>query len=201
MSDTRIISEDEGRQILETHWGRLRFCYAWAWEQWEELPPEKRIPLGARSRASFIHDYATYRARKEFDGVPGVDVVDDHGFLVLVFEDTVILRFKKFRNAGMGTSGIATRQQQQFEWQDPIPGMPVATNLVSGYSLDQLQTSMSMVAIACSVGSDLQWSIDITENEDTGGAVVQPMQPGGPSGPRISSTSDENKDAAKPSSG
>lgn len=203
MDASRIISEDEARQILEPHYGRLRACHRWAWEQWEDKTPEEQLLYSPRSRASFIHDCIVSRAQIEFAGLPGVKMADDHGFLVLVFEDVVMLRFKKFRDRNLGTCGIATQQQQRFALQQPpISGFPIASNVVSGYLLDELQASMSMVAITCSVGSNLQWFIDITEDDAASGGSVQPapqIGPSGPRGPRVRSASEEEEDTEEAS--
>lgn len=158
-----------------------------------------RKDLCARSRANIIYDFAATQAVEEFDGVAGVAIVDQRsngGYLSLVFDDTVVVRFKKFRDAGFGTCGIATREQQRFAIQEPpLLGFPTIGNLVVGYLLDELETSISTLAIACTKDEELQWSIDITKPDAGRDALPRPIRDGGPSGPTIRSTSDEQRDA------
>lgn len=200
MNESRGIPEDEAQRIFgEEHKTHFRNCFGEAWQRWEDLPAEARKDLCARSRASIVYDFAATHAVKEFDGVAGVTVVDQRdsgGYLSLVFDDTVVVRFKKFRDEGFSTCGIATQQQQRFAVQEPpLLGFPTTGNLVVGYLLDDLEASISTLAIACSIDGELQWSIDITEPEVSRGDLPRPMRDGGPSAPTIRSTSDEKRDA------
>jgi hypothetical protein len=129
-------------------------------------------------------------------GVTIVDQRDNGGYLSLVFDDMVVVRFKKFRDEGFGTCGIATRQQQRFAIQEPpLLEFPTTGNLVVGYLLDELEASISTLAIACSINEELQWSIDITESDEGWGSLPRPLRDGGPSGPTVRSTADERRDA------
>ncbi len=200
MSESGGISEQEAQRIFgEEHKARFSNCFREAWRRWAALPAEARKDLCARSRASIIYDFAATHAVKEFDGVAGVATVDQRdsgGYLSLVFDDTVVVRLKKFRDEGLGTCGIATQQQQRFAIQEPpLLGFPTTGNLVVGYLLDDLETSISTLAIACSIDGVLQWSIDITKPETGRGDLPRPIRDGGPSGPTVRSTSDERRDA------
>lgn len=153
MNGQRGISEQEAQRIFgEEQKGRFRACFAEAWQRWGGLPAEARKDFSARSRASIVYDFAATHALKEFDGVGSVAIVDQRnngGYLSLVFDDMVVVRFKKFRDEGFGTCGIATIQQQRFAVQEPpLQGFPTLGNLVVGYLLDELETSISTLAIA-----------------------------------------------------
>lgn len=156
-----------------------------------------RKDASARTRANLIYDFAAIRAVREFDGVDGVATVDQRdsgGYLSLVFDDTVVVRFKKFRDEGFSTCGIATRQQQRFAIQEPpLSGFPTTGNLVVGYLLDELEASISTLAIACSINGELQWSIDITDSDEGRGDLPRPLRDAGPSGPTVRSTAEEQR--------
>ena len=159
----------------------------------------KRVRISLQDRASIVYDFAAAHALKEFDGVAGVAIVDQRdngGYLSLVFGDTVVVRLKKFRDEGFGTCGIATEQQQRFAVQEPpLSDFPTLGNIVVGYLLDELETSISTLAIASNLDGRLQWSIDITEPEEGLGSLTRPLRDVGPGGPTVRSTSDEQKDA------
>lgn len=200
MSKQRGISEQEAQRIFsEEHKERFRNCFREAWKRWGALPAEARKDFSARSRASIVYDFAATHALREFDGVVDVAIVDrrDRGdCLFLVFKDTVVVRFKKFRDKGFGTCGIVTEQQKRFAVQEPpLSGFPTMGNLVVGYLLDELETSISTLAIASNIDDRLQWSIDITEPEEGQRSLTRPLRDGGPSGPTVRSTSDEQRDA------
>lgn len=199
MDELQIHTKDEVDQIIgEENKVRLRTCYEKAWERWENMSPGNRIVIVARSRANLIHDYATAQAIKEFDDLPRVDIVDERehsGYLALVFDDLIVLRFKKFRDDGFGTCSIATDKQQQFAMQEPpLPGMRTATNLVAGYQLNELETEISMVAITCSIGEKTLWVMDITDVGSARGDEADRLQSRESAGPVIRSASDEEED-------
>lgn len=199
MDSLQIHTQDEVDQIIGNEdKGRLFTCYEVAWQRWEDMSPGDRKDIVARTRAGLVHDYAAAQAIKEFDGLePRVKVVDQRehsGYLALVFNDLVVLRFKKFRDDGLGTCSIATDQQQQFAMQaQPLPGIRTATNLVAGYQLNELETGISMVAITCSVGDKVLWVTDITD-VSIARDEAQRLQNRQPGAPTIRSVSDAEDD-------
>ena len=202
MDESGRHSENEIRHIIhEAHRGRLRTCHHDAFRRWEDLPAGLRKDLSARSRANVIHDFAAARAAELFDGLPGVAVVDRRevgGYFSFVFDDVIVARLKKFRDDSFGTCGIATQEQQRFALQEPpLTGMRTSTNLVVGYLLDEFETSISRMAIACSMGDELLWAIDITEDDAEHGDPSPSVQPPPPSGPTIRSTSEEKRDVGE----
>lgn len=197
MDKLQLHTQDEVDQTIGAENKKLLFiCYQKAWQRWEGLPARDRIDFSARSRASIIHDYAAIHAIKEFDGVPGVKIVDQRensGYLAVIFDDVLVLRFKKFRDDGLGTCSIETQKQQQFAWQEPpLPGIPTATNLVVGYLLNTLETEISTVALTCNIGQKSLWAIVITGDNVERSATIGQLQPKRSSGPAVRSTSDES---------
>ncbi len=143
-----------------------------------------------------VHNHITDLARKEFADDPGVHVGDNRGFLVLTFEDRVVVRFKKYRSRRFRTSNIPTRQQLQFSYQLQLPGMPAeSTRLVAGYLLDELETSIQTIAVTCSIGPELQWMLDISGEADTEDDVLEPPTPqDGSRAPRVGPKPGERRD-------
>ncbi len=190
MDTTRLISLEEARELLAPYTDRIASCIQAGWERWEELgkeSPKSQLPLRPSTRASFVYDHIVDAARQEFvDDHPEVVLADVHGFLTLTIKDRVVLRFKKYRSDSLRTSGIRNAQQQRFELQMQLPGMPPqATKLVAGYLLDELQTSISLMAVTCVDGPSLEWALDITVEADQEAATVEPIRPVQPGGPRI----------------
>lgn len=195
-----IISAEEAQAILYPERAKkLAACIHGGWNKWEELgrrAPDIQIPLNASARALIVHNHITDLARKEFADDVSVQIGDNRGFLILTIEEKVVIRFKKYRNGNFKTSNIPTRQQLQFAYQLQLPGMPPeATKLVAGYLLDELQTAIETVAVTCSIGPDLQWILDISDEADAGDDTVEPpARPDEPRGPRVGPKPAERKD-------
>lgn len=185
-------SREEAAKILDPYMPLLAEPFPVAWDRWEALGrdfPEVQTQLTPRARANVIYDTAASRARTIFSGLaPKVTVQDTHGFLLLVFEGELHVRLKKFRNGSLAVSGIPTQQQLDFATQQPLPGMPRATNLILGYQLDALQTAIGRIAVTCSTGSARHWTLDVPM---AGGAVAQLPRPQGVTPPSIRSKRDE----------
>jgi len=183
-------TQEEAAEILEPFIDPLAELWPAAWGRWTRLGedyPEAHVHLSARARASLLYDWAAARARTLFSGQePSVRFEEAYGFLLICIEDHLYLRLKKFRNGTLTSCGIPTRQNRLFAAQEPLPGMPKATNLVLGYQLDPFQTGIERVAVSCSLFNRVMWSLDLPA---PGGAVVikHPAAPQGPLPPSIRS--------------
>ena len=186
--DQHPLDRDEAVSVLDPHLDRITSVLTAGWRAWEEATKDHRrlsAIASRRTRASLVHDAMTDEAERIFADVEGVHASKQRGFLTLTFDDRVILRFKKFRNKRLRTSGIMTNQRSQFEWQQiHIDGMAV-TNVVAGYLVDKLQQGLERVAITCFEGKHNQWVLDLTSPNGSVGAVPlqlplapQPSEPG-----------------------
>jgi hypothetical protein len=111
-----------------------------------------------------------------------VQVVDCNLLKLLNVEERALLRFAKF-GPGLITSKNSTRQQRDFDGQEPLPGMPEATHLVAGYVLDPLETKIERMAVTCPYENDNLWSFDIDLGDEAGGTVAE-LEPTPDEGPR-----------------
>ena len=159
-----LLSADEAQKILDPHIEDLRACLRIGWDAWQTLTDEMPVVgvrTSNRTRAGIVYDAIATEARKRFHNRPGVHVMSELGFLIVIFDGRLALRFKKYRS-GLRTSNVATHQQLSFSWQAEMDGMPpAATKVVAGYLLNHLQDDIARMAITCSFGPDLRWTIDI----------------------------------------
>ena len=136
-----------------------------AWRQWEafgEKMPELRMKCCKRTRASMVSNFAVEEARIVFaDMSPTAILHEARRFLLVEFDSQLCLRLKKFQEGTRRTSGINTRQRKAFAAQEPLTGMPEATNLVLGYEVDQDGTEIISTAITCKTLGKLHWEIPI----------------------------------------
>ena len=183
------ISEEEAKKILESHLPILTNCIKVAWQQWERLDekaPDLRFPLAARTRACFIYDHICYEVKHQFEGVSGVSINDKPEFVLLNIENLILIRFKKLNSASQG-SNIATIQQDNYNLQLELPGIPnSAARITAGYLLDKIQATIKDIRIAFPVdrrGKRVLWSFSLLGTKIE---VVQPeMEFKEPTKPRV----------------
>ncbi|MET8345632.1 MULTISPECIES: hypothetical protein [Streptomyces] len=176
---TEPLSAVEAELILSPHLQKIGGCIELGWRRWLDLlkqDSELGIVISARSRANLVYDFIRYEAVNAFDGSASVTVGDSRGFLLLTFEERIVLRFKKFRDRKLRTSGVPTQQRREFANQ-VLPGMEALTHLVAGYLPDKEGLGLERMAIACSLNDDRLWvlELDLGLGETGATAPVAPM--------------------------
>ncbi|MEV4863284.1 hypothetical protein [Streptomyces ossamyceticus] len=160
---TQPIPAHEAAQVLSPHLDDIGSCLKQGWQRWRDLidgNAELGLILSNRSRASFVYDCIRYEATQAFHAKEGVHLSEKRGVMLLTFGDKIVLRFKKFRDAGMRTSGIPTQQSRDFAAQ-VLPGMEELTHLVAGYLPDEAGIGLHLAAITCSLDDDHLWVLDL----------------------------------------
>lgn len=181
-------SEDEAKAILDPYMDQLGRVFPTAWAKWEEFgesSPELRLEACPRTKASMLNNFAAKAAEAAFaDMGPEVVLTTKPRFLLMVFRSELHLRLKKYRGSTLRTSGIETGQQQMFEGQQPLTGMPEATNLVHGYVLKNDGSGIAETAIRCATGNVVHWKIDVpllgkaVVLDHKQAATSEPVEPG-----------------------
>lgn len=194
-------SRDAAEQILQPHLPALARVFPEAWNRWVQFGedyPDYRVQLCKRTRATMVHDTAAAAARREFGGMaPNVTLHESCGFLLIDFDSQLYMRLKKYRDAnGLRTSGIPTGQQQAFEAQEALTGMPKCTNIVLGYVPNALGTQLAYTAITCSTKGRMNWILDVPIPDVGGGDVIStpPAPYLEPQGPSLTSTIRKEKE-------
>lgn len=172
-----FVSEDEARKILEPYLTTLVNCIKAPWQKWErlnEIAPDLRFPLTARTRACFIYDHICYEIKHQFAGISHATIDDHRGFLLLNIENLLLVRFKKL-NSSYQSSNITTDQQNRYNCQLELPGIPnAAARVTAGYLLDKIQAQIRDIRVTFPVGSNgrnVLWSFSIL------GTAIEAIQP------------------------
>jgi hypothetical protein len=98
---------------------------------------------------------------RRFIDQPGVNFVDSRGLHLLNYEDKAVLRAKKVNGLGQHTN-YPTQQQQDFNDEMPLPGLPEsAVRLIAGYQLDPIGASIERVMIVRRIGGDVVWTAQV----------------------------------------
>jgi hypothetical protein len=161
-NSTRILSREQAIEILSPHLQAIEDCIKEAWKQWErfgEIAPELRKPFNAAERAMFIYRHIVENAKHKFCEIEGVQISEKRGFLSLIFDGKLVLRFKKF-DRGLRSSGIPTRQYEIWKSQQMMPGFE-QTRIIGGYRVDSLKRSLFDIHITCPIGSQNEWSFEL----------------------------------------
>ena len=162
------------------------------WKQGGQAAPELFGPLSARTRSCFVYDHICHEVIRRFTGIEKVRWSVDKGFLVLIIEDTVVVRFKKLDRRGR-VRYIPTHQSTMYFLQEELPGFPSQVlRLNAGYQLNELQTEIANMFITYQKGSDVEWSfpvlqttIEITSFSTSGLANDADTQSEAPRKPRV----------------
>lgn len=176
----KLISKEEAADLLHSHLALLHDCVARAWKQWcglRDREVQAGIELGPIARARIVYELIVRCARVAFSDVPGVSVSQKRGFLVLVFGDRAVVRFKKLKKSLLPSSA-RTRQQELFAAQQELPGLPPpATYLNAGYVLDETQLEITRIVLSCVEGGDLRWCLDLDLGLVSAAVPLAPIAP------------------------
>lgn len=167
----KYVTEEKTRQILEPYLPILTSCLKVPWQQWERLKEEKTydlwFPLTPRTRACFLYDHICHQIRHQFEGICGVTITEEHGFLLLNVQNLLLIRFKKLNSFGQA-SNVHTQQQKDYNLQLELPGIPnSAARITAGYLLDKLQNDVEDIRVVLPIGARARqviWSYSILGN-------------------------------------
>jgi hypothetical protein len=168
-----LLSKQEAEVILAPHLSALRGFLADGWADWHDAVASAPTLVSSRptTRANMVYDRITLRAEAYFDGL-GIPTSRSRQMLTVSLADgRMILRFKKFRNRKLGTSGIPTQQRLEFELQQVVLDGAATTYVVAGYLPDELGIGLDVLAIACTYNGHVVWRIDLDK------AAVAPVVP------------------------
>jgi len=198
-----LLAPDAARRVLEDYLPDLRGCLADAVKRYHDERADAG-PVGVRSRACLIHDFAAENAQARIDGRDGVVFVyrEDGTLRCLVFNDEAIVRFKKL-DRKLQISAIATGISRAWDAQEPIEGFPLATNLVAGYTLDEFG-QLEQLLLLCSLHTRVLWTIDLDDVAGTATPVLDfgQQDEAAPSGrPTVKSDLDEDEGAEEAGNG
>lgn len=160
---TEPLSVLEAEAILSPHLEKIGASIDLGWRQWLALlkqDSELGVMISNRTRANLVYDFIRYQAVKAFDDCNDVQISDSRGFLLVTFSNKIILRFKKFRDRKLRTSGVPTQQRREYATQ-VLPGMEALTHLVAGYLVDEAGLALDRAAITCSLDDDQLWVLEL----------------------------------------
>jgi hypothetical protein len=178
---TELASDEEAEEALAPHYPDIVASVRTGWRDWREMPPEKALKMGKRTRASIVHDGMLAECRTRLDGRQGVTISEKRSRFVVNFDDKILLQFKMFQNMKLRTSGIPTVQRMQFMFQQlSLPGVPSPTGVFAGYVLDSLEQDVALIALTRPRGPfQNKWTIILDDGSAPAGTVSALAMPSG----------------------
>jgi hypothetical protein len=174
-----VATQEEAEAILNPHLPILWECLndAWQWVQnlltWDA---DARQTLMGRSRACIMYERATRLIEQRFNGMTGIRLARQRGFLQVVFNERLSLRFKKLR-PGLRSSNVRTNAQRNIYFQHEFENFPpAATELTLGYLTDKAWMQIDGAFITCPVSWDrLKWSMPLLPPASGAQPVLEPL--------------------------
>ncbi|MDH5753394.1 MAG: hypothetical protein OEZ59_13370, partial [Deltaproteobacteria bacterium] len=139
------LSMEDVRGILAPYETYLQEVFHSAFSDWWELPNRSR--LFRRTRATYIHNAAVNHAMDRLGNLPTVDILPRHETAYFVFDNKVLLRFKKADEL-WNSSNIET--QTAISYHDPqetISGLPNIERVEVAYRLNRLETQIAQIMV------------------------------------------------------
>lgn len=157
------LEQDYCMSILEPHFFRLHESWHNAFDRYQSYPAEIKAQHDDRAVTSCIHAHVIHEIRGQFAEVRGVKLLNIRRLNVLNIQNKLVLRFKKVDEAGRSSS-FRTHQQENFDKQLPLPGLPqAATRLTIGYEPDVAFSEIVRVLVSCPHGESILWASQINQ--------------------------------------
>ncbi|BCH11984.1 hypothetical protein MesoLj131c_62420 [Mesorhizobium sp. 131-3-5] len=128
----------------------------------EAYSNEARAEHDNRAMANCIYSHAEKRMIGAADEMAGLHSIKVRGLHVLNYMDSTLTRFKKVGANGQHRN-YQTRQQQDYDDQIPLPGIPEpAYRLTAGYQMDASGSALERIMIARPIGHNIFWTAQVT---------------------------------------
>jgi hypothetical protein len=183
-----LISYEDAQVELSEYFDSLWGIVNEAWNDYQkETSAKSKIVFTSRSRASNVHDYMVWNARKYCETRENVEVRCRQSMCVLIIErqvGTFAIRFKKLDEVGLSKNQL-TGQVALFREQSDLPGISPAHHLEVGYILNKDESEIIAIEMVCPSGVKRNsWRCEITPLAGDNLGEVVPFEPNQPNGPR-----------------
>lgn len=156
---------------------RMRMCLDQAWAEFASADARLLLPLVDRTKAGLVADHWLSRVRAEFQDNDVFRYVEIRGQRQLV-SDKVRVRAKKMDRKWRVAQN---RTAQSASWITlPLPGIPALVPLHFGYRPDPTWTRIEEAGLACQVGKQVVWYLEVGPFEEDTTAADSPTPMGNP---------------------
>lgn len=158
------MAKDDQEQCMTLAEPLLRdFHDAWhhAFGEYQRYPAEFTAEHDDTTAANCIRSHMWTEVVRRFDGRVGCTLIRLKQLNLLNYKDKSLWRFKRVAASGRH-SNYQTKQQQDYDDQLDLPGLPpAAVRLTSGYQPDEASQTIERVIIAKRLGRSIVWTSQV----------------------------------------
>jgi hypothetical protein len=157
------VTEDQFRWMRHSAPLLLEMHEGWheAMKRYHRTPPELIAEHDDTTAANNIRSHMWSEVVRRFDGRSGFSLLRLGRLNLLNYRDESVWRFKKVDGNGRHRN-YQTKQQQDYDDQLDIPGIPAAAvRLTSGYYPDAAGSAVERVIISRPFGPSIMWAAQI----------------------------------------
>jgi hypothetical protein len=130
----------------------------------EAAHPEFFHVYPAGPRATIVYWQIVHLVESRFAERPGVSVSNNRGFLTILIDDRLEIRFKKL-DREMQSRNYPTEHQVRYQLQLRLAGMAEPTRATAGYQLG-VDGKLRDILIVCPRGKEVEWAFSIPVGDD-----------------------------------
>jgi len=158
---------------------------------WDQMVKEGK-PRRRRTRANIVWDYMVEAAEQDVEPLPGVHRIVRHDIPMFVFDQRVVVRFKK-HDRKLHYANVTTEHQRKIAQQLSMGGLP-PEYLTCGYLLDRAEASIERIVVVRHINRQVDWFIDL---RGLAAGQLAPTKPTLPIAPPVTATLPTITPAAK----
>lgn len=176
-----IPNEDIVREVLERH-ARDISCREAVEQAWSSVASEYPTRAWWRRKSTaraLMWEHSVDNAVTAFEGAPGVNVVSQNDTYSFIFDDAVLLRFKK-ANIQLISSNYPTLSARLFHRHEPdLFGHEGLHRVEVAHVFNQFESRLDWIGVVAREGKEVLWDFELR----SGGGVVETLRTPAPSSP------------------
>ncbi|MBE0577831.1 hypothetical protein [Devosia sp.] len=158
--------EDEVKEILKPFEGKLMEAHLNAFARWI-ASPERATNRFQRTMSTMMYDFIVQEVGVVLDDLPGVHRIDRAESVKYLFDDRVLVRFKRGNKDGLGRN-IETKAEYEFiDPRECFMGLPEIWKVEALWYPNKLATKLDKVKIVARDINAKIWSYEIGAEADT----------------------------------
>jgi hypothetical protein len=158
--------EDEVKEILRPYEHALLQAHLNAFARWM-ASPERATNRFQRTMSTMMYDFIVQEAGPLLDDLPGVHRIDRTESAKYLFDDRLLVRFKRGNKEGLGRN-IETKAEHEFiDPRECFMGLPEVWKVEALWYPNKLATKLDKVKIVARDVNAKIWSYDIGAEPDT----------------------------------
>lgn len=163
----QIASEEAAKEIIDPHFAKIKGCFERTFEKYTKFLAAFPETYYKRTVSILLQNWIVNEIKAQFSNMPGVEIMEKHESIQLVFESTLYARFKKLSIDGFPSNHKSTRNDRilgqlelDFGAQFERP-----THINIGYVINEIWRNFAELKVTCIRNKQMIWDIPFTQIE------------------------------------